>query len=1013
MKMIKRFNRKFKVPAYRDGFFIAILTIILITLGLTMDWCEALINFLYKHQHSPFDDLVMTFTVMSFFIFLYGLRRNKEKKTIIKQLLITKAALQKTQNNLQVLLKSSSSIIYNTEAWGECKLLYMTENAVSILGYSKEEYYEPGWWLSHIHPNDQARVVKELKNMVVNGSLTCDYRFKHKNNSWVWMRSDCQMVYDCDGKPIETRGTWWDISTEKKSEEIMQQNNERFQLAFHATRDIIYDWDLITNELWMSDEIYRSCGYNKNTSNANLEWRESKIHPDDHGDIFAEVTSALRQKRASWAGEYRFLCADGSYKDIFDRGFIIYSSDGTPTRWIGAMSDITLRKQTETELRIAKNKAEESVKFKSEFLANMSHEIRTPLNGVIGMTELALETDINQQQKRYLENIRSSSEMLLHLINDILDFSKIDAGKLDLSPVDFSLRDELPKALQTLGLKASEKKLEFVFSLDQNVPDLYFSDALRLQQVIVNLAGNAIKFTEKGEVVVDCKLRSVIKDEVMLLFSVSDTGVGIPGDKLSTIFEDFKQADNSTTRQYGGTGLGLAISKRLVEMMGGTIWVESEVGIGSSFYFTVCLRLQDVKSKPRFIPGAFLNGKKVLVVEDKKSTREHTLNVVTQFRMRGFGVSTGESALQELNEAVAQEDPYSLVLLDISLAGQMDGFDVAVEMKKNLLLENTGIIVISMSQKMSDRERFAQLGVVEFFSKPFSQSDLLDSIQNTLLLANPDFKKQINSFHQIKTQTQVSTGSLKFLLTEDNIINQEVAYHMLTKLGHKVTIVNNGLEAVAAIKKEKFDIVLMDVQMPKMNGYEATEKIREIEKKSGDRIHIVGLTANAMKGDREKCLEKGMDDYISKPIRFDDLIKGIERFMNKTNVLDNNEREKKINDKAVANLQSLLENLNSDEEIFDEFVMKAPEHLWSSFEKLEEAVGVENVDDVQFAAHALRGISLHFDMYKVTAITLEIEEVASENRLGDLPLLLASLKIELKKALDYVMEHKNWAIAAV
>jgi PAS domain S-box-containing protein len=763
----------------------------------------------------------------------------------------------------------------------------------------------------------------------------------------------------------------------------------------------------------MSDELYRSLGYDKDTTVMSMEWWESKIHPEDHDAVFSDVMNALTEKRNNWSGEYRFCCADGSYKNIFDRGFVIYSAEDTPARWIGSMSDITNAKQTEIELRLAKEKAEASVKIKSEFLANMSHEIRTPLNGVIGMTELVLETNIDPQQKRYLENIQSSSETLLSLINDILDFSKMDAGKLDLSPVDFSLRDELPKGLQVLGLKASEKKLELVFCLDWNVPDLYFSDVLRLQQVIVNLAGNAIKFTEKGEVAINCKLKSFNKNEAVLLFSVSDTGLGINQNKLSAIFEEFTQADNSTTRQYGGTGLGLAISKKLVEMMGGTIWAESEEGKGSCFYFTICMKLQNENNKPRFVPDVTLEGKKVLIVEDNKLTRDYTLQVITQFRMRGVAVATGEGALVALHKAAEQNDPYALVLLDISLSTQMSGFDVAVEMKQDPVLKNTEIIVISMSQKASDRERFGQLGITEFFSKPFSQSDLLDSIQNTLMSSDANYKKQFTSSPKIKFVTPPSSGTLKVLLVEDNVINQEVASNMLIRLGHIVIIANNGLEAVTAIQTDDFDIVLMDVQMPKMNGYEATQKIREIEKNTGNHIHIVGLTANAMKGDKEKCLEIGMDDYISKPIRFEDMTKAIQRFMDKTDTAISNKRAKSIDERPLANFTALLENLNGDEEIFEQFMNKLPKHVLTSFKKLTEAVTNERPEEVEFAAHTLRGLCLNVYMYNVTDITLEIEKLAGQGNLKEVTSLVSFLENELLKALDYIKGRNGSILEAV
>ncbi|MCW3110596.1 MAG: Signal transduction histidine-protein kinase BarA, partial [Segetibacter sp.] len=370
-------------------------------------------------------------------------------------------------------------------------------------------------------------------------------------------------------------------------------------------------------------------------------------------------------------------------------------------------------------------------------------------------------------------------------------------------------------------------------------------------------------------------------------------------------------------------------------------------------------------------------------------------------------------ALLELNKGVEQKDPYSLVLLDISLATQMDGHDVATEIQKDPLLKSTAIIVISMSQKASDRERFGSIGITHFFSKPFSQSDLLDTIQNMFVSSNSDFVQHTHSSDEMKVEIRVSSGSLKILLVEDNVINQDVAFSMLTKRGHSVTISNNGLEALEVIQSESFDIILMDVQMPKMNGYDATHKIREIEKKSGSHTHIIGLTANAMKGDEEKCLEKGMDGYLSKPLRFDDMDKAIQRFKQKLDRDMKDKGEEKDAYAPVVNLNALFERLDGDEEIFEQFMNKIPGHISTSFEKLVEAINSKSSEDIEYTAHSLRGLCLNLEMHKVTDITLTIEKLATEYKLNDIDLLVSQLENELLKALNYIKEHRDLISEAV
>jgi signal transduction histidine kinase/CheY-like chemotaxis protein len=656
-------------------------------------------------------------------------------------------------------------------------------------------------------------------------------------------------------------------------------------------------------------------------------------------------------------------------------------------------------KELEAELTISKEVAEKAVKTRSDFLANMSHEIRTPLNGIIGMTDLAFETELTAEQQRYLAVIKSSSNALLGLINDILDFSKMDSGKLELTAAPFSLRDEIPQSLQALALKAFEKNVEFIMRLEPNMPDLVIGDLLRLQQILINLIGNAIKFTENGEVMLQVELQAVVNDMATFYFAVSDTGIGIPKNKQATIFEDFIQADSSTTRKYGGTGLGLAISKRLIEMMGGSIWVESKEGQGSIFHFTIQLKLQPVKESYRFTSWHKLEGMPVLIVEDNQTASAYIGQMLKHFRMQPVCVTSAEDAIIELTK---QQKLYPLVLLDISLSGEMDGFDLATVIRKNNRLKTTNIIVTSMSQKAEDRKRFASVGVTDFFSKPFSQSDLLDTI---LSIVNSSQHLSLKECYNVKTfntvpDFDIQTAALDILLAEDNLVNQEVTSGMLTKKGHKVTIAPNGEEAVKAISKRVFDIVLMDVQMPVLNGYEATQHIRKIEASTGGHIPIIGLTANAMDGDREKCLSAGMDDYISKPVRLKDLLAIIER-IKKTDSPRQSEQNK-TNEKPGVDSGLLLEKFEGDKSQVLKCLELLKIELPALFQAVESGIGNESIKDVKDTCHDIRGMVLTMEMHHAASIILQMEALADKKQFKEVNDLHHSLKNEIANAIDYL-----------
>ena len=793
------------------------------------------------------------------------------------------------------------------------------------------------------------------------------------DGSEVWIRTNKLPLRDRDGKVIGIIGTYEDITAGKRAEGLLRESEERTRAIIESAYDafvgmdqngVVTDWNAEAEATfgWSRAE---AIGRILSTTIIPPRFREAHERGLKHFQVTGE-SSVLNRRVEIFA-----LHRDGHE---FPVELTISPIRRGPAHFFGGfVHNISERQRAQGELLRAKEAAEAASRAKSEFLANMSHEIRTPMNGIIGMTDLALDTHLDAEQREFLGMVRESADSLLTIINDILDFSRIEAGKFALDTIEFDLGDCLAHIAKTFAPRAHQKGLELVYQLQPEVPRSLVGDPSRLRQILVNLIGNAIKFTEQGEVALRVEIEESTAAGVRLHFAVSDTGMGIPPEKQDVIFEAFTQADSSMTRRFGGTGLGLMISTSLVKMMEGQIWVESEPGQGSTFHFVVHFGVQEAHgaSEPR--KEVNLQGMRVLVVDDNSTNRRILDAMLRRWMMLPALARGGEAGLALLEESATLGQSFPLVLIDAQMP-EMDGFMLAERIQQNPSLAGATVMMLTSMGQRGDAARCRELGIAAYLIKPIRQSELLDAILTALGLQQDNDRPRLVTRHLLRETRQ----KLRILLAEDNPVNRVLAVRLLEKRGHQVAVAQNGREAIATLETQSFDLVLMDVQMPVMDGFQATTAIREKEKTTGSHLRIIAMTAHSMKGDKERCLAAGMDGYVSKPIETEQLFEVIESKV-VVPVAEDPAPEESI--ASPVNWEEALARVEGDRQLLADMAKLFLEDGPELFSEVRAAVAQRDSKALERTAHALKGSTANFSARATYEAALNLEQIG---RGGDL-----------------------------
>lgn len=974
-----------------------ILPIILGYLGLAGNW-------LGIHDAGFRTALIVMFTIVffsglilthAFFIDKVELKRKRMEKD-----------LKINREQLQTILDHTSAVIYLHDLKG--KITLVNKQFEKLFHISSSEIM--GKSIYDILPSPLAEQTEKNNTLLIKTRepIAIEETIDTKKESRSFISNKFPILNDL-GVPYAVGNISADISEVKRIQNVMRENEERLALALKSAEAGTWRWDIVNSNVLWDEYTHRLFGLKNGSFPGSIEAFENLVHFEDQNRVREEIKKTVNHGN-EYRSEFRIIHPTEGIRHLRSKGKVYRNENNEPLSMTGIFWDITHHKKTEQDLKHAKEvaenlaqQAEESSRAKSAFLAAMSHEIRTPLNGVIGMTALLLDMPLSSEERSHLETIRISGEALLSVINDVLDFSKIESGHMELEKMNFDLHTLVQESIEIVMAQTHKKGIAIGAYIDPKVPEWVIGDSSRVRQVLNNLISNAAKFTEQGEISVRVNLINKKKDDVELIFEVTDTGIGITPEIRALLFQPFSQGDISTSRKYGGTGLGLAISQRLVEIMGGRLEVESTPGRGSKFWFSVhfaeCLT---PTPKTEYKIDTRFRGAHILCVDDNAINREIVKHQIDNWGMNCTVAINAAEALSMLKKAASENKSYPLALIDHAMPG-MGGIELVQIIRQLKEIADTPVILLSSLGTSLPTEELEKYKIFATLTKPIKQEILYDSISAALNHVNAESGIFTNSKQPISRKQR---NKARILLAEDNTINQQVALHMLDKFGYRADIATNGIEVLEHLKKVSYDLILMDCEMPEMDGYTTTKKIRQLEKNK--HTIIIAMTAHALMGEREKCLNIGMDDYISKPIDMRILSKTIEKWLTQKKVIKEKSYENKLENFSekkqddVIDWQRLKEIFSNSDQDIKRFLLSFIEMTSEILTTAEEAINNKDTSLAKDAMHRLKGSAGNSGMLQLHALCLQAEEKILQSAWSEVDKILPAVKHAFQTVQDEI-----------